>query len=78
MLSDPQGVAISLLMAGAVLGFFSFKMRFDRTNAHGVQEYRSAIGAVAGAFMQRVLRGISVLCLLGGGLLLFGILTRTH
>ncbi len=65
-------VGIILVVAGVGCMFCAFKIRFDRTNQHGVQEYGSAGRAVAGLAAQRLLTAVGAILALIGALIIAG------
>jgi hypothetical protein len=73
--------AYGMLMGLGVVGFaltcafFCFKLSFDRTNAHGVEEHRSAMSAFGTLLLQRLLMWLGSAALLVGALILIGVLS---
>jgi hypothetical protein len=56
-------LVLAIVAVGIGAGFWAFKLGFDRTNKHGVQEYKTALGAFGGRAAQSALAVVCFLCL---------------
>ena len=58
------------LVAGTSFYLWMKKRRFDRMNSAGVEQFESYSGKLAAVFLDKVLAGLSALCLIGGAVFL--------